>query len=396
MTTVTASWRLDRNATTRTLWTIFFASTALLAISVRFLSQIEQPAIKPYLFIITTLYVGAILIVLREYIKNKNTELLICAYNSDISIPRFFFKHQHIHFHEIKSVEKYYTPKEMLAVLVGRFDKSSIFIERRRFSSGQEFEEFVRFVDQLALTNRPVKTAEYIEAVSARREAENPSLMIFFTLVFLAIYLAFATSDIEKISDGVITRGALIKGALQISDFYRIPTSFFLHATPFHLGLNILTLAIIGRNINVILGRVRFINILFFSALSGSLFSLAFSAHSTVIGASGGLLGLFGAYFLVCIKHQRELPGSVSASGRAVWLVLALQFLFDATTSGVDIFSHIGGFLFGLLYASCALRRRTAANLNSSSLGEFRSAAIVTLLYVTGIIYFFALYFEFP
>jgi membrane associated rhomboid family serine protease len=304
-------------------------------------------------------------------------------------------KRQFVHFHEIKSIEKYFDSVKIIAVLIGRSNKSSIFIERRNFNSGDQFEEFVQFLAQFALKNHAKEAAADIAAVTARREAKDSSFMALIALSIFGTYVVLAAPGFESISEGAIIRGGLIKESLLTDQFYRFASSFFLHYTPFHLGFNILSLAIVGQYIDVILGRVRFINVLFCSAILGSLLSLAFSPYAAVIGASGGILGLLGAYSLVCIKYERQLPGSVSVSGRVILLVLVLQILGDVATEGGDIFSHIGGFFFGFLYAGLALHRRSVVKAAIASSAERCIAAGVTLAYGGGLIYFLGLFFAF-
>jgi membrane associated rhomboid family serine protease len=212
---------------------------------------------------------------------------------------------------------------------------------------------------------------------------------MFFT------YALLAAPNVGYISDEALVHGGLTKEALLISQLYRIPSSFFLHISPVHLGCNILGLAIIGRHIDVILGRVRFIHILFGAAISGSLLSFEFSSADIVVGASGGLMGLLGAYFLLSVKHHQYLPGSVSTSGKAISLTLALQLLSDLTSENVDIFSHLGGILFGILYASWVLHRRPLVSAALSSRSALGVAVTMTLAYATGLAYFFAINFAF-
>jgi membrane associated rhomboid family serine protease len=199
----------------------------------------------------------------------------------------------------------------------------------------------------------------------------------------------------HELSERALIHGGLIKESLRPGELYRIASTFFLHGTPIHLLINILSLAIVGRNIEIVMGRARFVTILLCAAITGSLLSLAYSAADTVTGASGGILGLFGSYCFLCLRHQRELPGSVAVSSRSVALALGVEIVGDLTASGVDIFSHIGGLLFGVLYTCWILRHRTTSDLGTPSIVETCVAATVAIAYIIGLLYFFAIHFAF-
>lgn len=390
MTSLTAAWRLNSKYTIRPLRTSVCVSTAL------FIMYLTSPTARSgstnwTLFVICSVYAGVLIGLLSKYLKSKRSAQTIYVTDGTLSIPRFVRNPHRIHLHEIKSVEKYSNSERNSAVLLGRFDKSPILIDRLGFATADEFDTFVRFVGECASANQSVEFADRAALIAARSGAKNQSTIILISLTWLAIYAL--TSGIKEINESAITHGALTKDALKIDELYRIASSFFLHSTPVHLGLNVLTFAIIGRNIEVIFGRIRLINILFLSAANGAVLSWACSSYSTVIGASGGILGLLGTYLLLCVRYQRSLPGSVSTSGRSILVALILQFLFDITTPGVDVISHLGGFLFGLVYACWILSSRSPINFGSASSAEFRVAVSASTLYVCGLAYFLFLYF---
>jgi hypothetical protein len=76
--------------------------------------------------------------------------------------------------------------------------------------------------------------------------------------------------------------------------------------------------------------------------------------------------------------------------------MLTLQILSDLMSEGVDILSHIGGFIFGFLYARLILHRHMAVNAAAFSFTELFAAVGLTLAYVSGLIYFFYQYFGVP
>jgi membrane associated rhomboid family serine protease len=395
MTTATASWRLNHSATTDALRAALLAGTGVFVLSVHKIITATAGDAKSYLLLALTLYVGVCMLLVHWYLRNRECDRSIRLYDGVLSIPRIVLKPQLVRVLEIKSVEKWVVSNKFFGVRVGRFNKGTVLIQRRSFGCESEFEDFALFLTQFPSVNQSAQSAEGIAVISARSDTTKSTPINVLALTLSFTYALLAAPNVGYISDEALVHGGLTKEALLISQLYRIPSSFFLHISPLHLGSNILGLAIIGRHVDVILGRVRFIHILFGAAISGSLLSFGFSSADTVVGASGGLMGLLGAYFLMSMKHHQYLPGSVSTSGKAISLTLALQLLSDLTSENVDIFSHLGGFLFGILYASWVLHRRPLVSAALSSPSALGVAVTMTLAYATGLAYFFAINFAF-
>jgi membrane associated rhomboid family serine protease len=144
-------------------------------------------------------------------------------------------------------------------------------------------------------------------------------------------------------------------------------TSLFLHANLLHLGSNMLFLWIFGNNIEDHVGAVRHLLFYLTAGIVALIAHIALQPDSAVpvIGASGAVAGVMGAYFVwfprapvatILLIFLRELPASVVLG---IWFVS--QF-FTGADSGVAWAAHVGGFAFGaaaglLVRASPALRR---------------------------------------
>jgi len=151
-----------------------------------------------------------------------------------------------------------------------------------------------------------------------------------------------------------------------------ILTSLFLHGGFMHLAGNMLYLWIFGNNIEDRLGHLRFT---VFYAACGLAAALAQALHapaSTIpmIGASGAISGVLGAYLLYypraritvviplgIILHTTRWPASLVLGG---WFALQVgsSLLADPTQPGVAWLAHIGGFVAGLVLAPLLLRSR--------------------------------------
>lgn len=152
-------------------------------------------------------------------------------------------------------------------------------------------------------------------------------------------------------------------------------TSMFLHGGWLHLAGNMLYLWIFGDNIEDRMGRLRFL--LFYLACGiAAVLAQALpepEGRTPMIGASGAISGVLGAYLLL-FPRARVLVlvplGFILKALRlpAVW-VLGLWFFVQLVSSlmapagegGVAFRAHLGGFVAGLAFAPLFLagRRRS-------------------------------------
>jgi membrane associated rhomboid family serine protease len=123
-------------------------------------------------------------------------------------------------------------------------------------------------------------------------------------------------------------------------EFYRLFTSMFLHAGILHLLLNMWALWILGRQLEGVLGPLRYLGIYLLAGLGGSVAVYLFSPLPPgSVGASGAIYGLFAAYFLVLRRLGRDAS--------AVIPVLVVNIIFTFTVPGISIAAHLGGLVTG-------------------------------------------------
>lgn len=148
-------------------------------------------------------------------------------------------------------------------------------------------------------------------------------------------------------------------------------TSMFLHGGLGHVLGNVWFLFVFGDHVEETLGRARFGFFYLACGLVAAATQIAIAPSSSVpiIGASGAISGVLGAYIVffprarvltfVPIFFLLEVPAFVYIF---VWFaleVLRASFALGASSAegGVAFFAHVGGFLTGLALAA-VLRRR--------------------------------------
>ena len=140
-------------------------------------------------------------------------------------------------------------------------------------------------------------------------------------------------------------------------------TSMFIHGGFFHLAGNMMFLWVFGDNIENLLGRVKFLVFYLATGAAAALshLMLNFDSQTPLVGASGAVSGVLGAY-LVTYPFNRvraliiffiitviELPAVLLLGAWFVWqLVQGLGSLALSSSVSVAFFAHVGGFVAGM------------------------------------------------
>jgi membrane associated rhomboid family serine protease len=148
-------------------------------------------------------------------------------------------------------------------------------------------------------------------------------------------------------------------------------TAMFMHGSWSHILGNMLFLAIFGKNVEDALGRLRYLGFYlaggFVATMTQTVMTLlagsAAAGRVPVLGASGAIAAVLGAYF-VLYPGSRVLTLVVVFLVRIpAWVFLGAWFLLQlveanfglfsagAGGGGTAFFAHVGGFLFGVFVA---------------------------------------------
>ncbi len=142
-----------------------------------------------------------------------------------------------------------------------------------------------------------------------------------------------------------------------------ILTSMFLHGSLLHIAGNMLFLWVFGNNVEDRLGKLKYILFYLLAGVAATYAqSYVFPSSATpLIGASGAIAGILGAYLLMFprarIRHLAlilfiPIFFDLSAAWSiGLWfLIQLLQGVGSVTTgTGVAYMAHVGGFLAGML-----------------------------------------------
>ena len=196
----------------------------------------------------------------------------------------------------------------------------------------------------LGMLQNGVKNLEEI-----RKEPATMALILINVLVFIAVEFTGTSQDAWHVLE---YGAAYTPYIIQNGEVYRLFTSMFLHFGITHLMNNMVMLGALGWNLELEIGKLRFIIIYFLSGIGGNILSLiaAISAGESAVsaGASGAVFGLMGALLYVVIANRGRLG---QLSGRGMIFMVVLSLYFGLTSSGVDNMAHIGGLICGFIFA---------------------------------------------
>ncbi|KPI38295.1 putative rhomboid protein [Cyphellophora attinorum] len=136
--------------------------------------------------------------------------------------------------------------------------------------------------------------------------------------------------------------------------WFRFIVPIFLHAGIIHIAFNMLLQLTLGREIEKLIGSIRFALVYFFSGIFGFVLGANFAGKAAAsTGASGALFGILAINLLDLIYHWQERYKPLR---ELMWLIAEIVVSFVlGLLPGLDNFAHIGGFLMGLVLGICIL-----------------------------------------
>ena len=132
-------------------------------------------------------------------------------------------------------------------------------------------------------------------------------------------------------------------------EWWRIVTGTFLHAGITHIALNMLSLYLVGKVTETLLGRWEYLGLYLTSGIVGATVSTAIHPEGLTVGASGAIFGIFGAVAGYALTHRRHLGDRFGRFLREFGGILLLNLLLGFAIPGIDMSAHIGGLIVGFI-----------------------------------------------
>jgi membrane associated rhomboid family serine protease len=165
-------------------------------------------------------------------------------------------------------------------------------------------------------------------------------MLILLNLAVYAVTAAQAGSIAQPGSAPLFQQWQLWPPAVAGGEWWRLLTSGFLHVSLAHVGLNMFMLWVIGRQVEVVLGHLRFVLVYFLSLVGGGVAVFLFST-TPVVGASGAIYGVLGGLAIAAFR--------LKISARSVLGLIMLNVVLSVVLPGISLLGHMGGLVVGAL-----------------------------------------------
>ncbi|WP_431293000.1 rhomboid family intramembrane serine protease [Pedobacter sp. P26] len=151
----------------------------------------------------------------------------------------------------------------------------------------------------------------------------------------------------EVITNAYLNIGANNRELVLEGQYWRLITHQFVHLGLSHLFFNMYALVYIGLMVEHKLGSAKFLITYLLSGICGGLVSLIFHKYGFMAGASGAIMGVFGAFMALILSKAFEKNANKSLLISTI-LVTAIMLL-NGINGKVDNSAHIGGLISGFV-----------------------------------------------
>lgn len=189
--------------------------------------------------------------------------------------------------------------------------------------------------------------ADAESAASSARFAEwvSSKAISGYTVTIAACIILVGLAQVLTGDEASIQAAGLVKQEVRRGQWWRLLTCALMHASFIHFWLNLLALLHFARIIEQTI-QSAFIPLVFlFAAACGSLFSLILYPNVTSVGASGGLMGLFGFMTVAVLFEQQKYPPKYLR--RLIEGIIFVALLGIAGFAFIDNAAHLGGLCGG-------------------------------------------------
>jgi len=179
--------------------------------------------------------------------------------------------------------------------------------------------------------------------------------------LWLIIGICVVIFIVSMVNPGAVYYYLGLQPAALASRPWTVLTSLFVHASPWHLIFNMLTLFFFGSYLGRLVGEAKFLIVFFAGGLLGNAFYILYafflgSPYTIAVGASGAIFALGGALAVMVPKTKVivfPIPAPIP-----LWAAILGGVVLISFWPGIAWQAHLGGLLFGLLAGFYFRRQR--------------------------------------
>lgn len=202
---------------------------------------------------------------------------------------------------------------------------------------------------------RIFQQAQFVQEIVSPRKSSPvvAALAISIVAVFIVtnIYRFFPSEQNVQLADQIMRFGWLEPKKVLAGEYWRLVTYLFLHKHETHCLLNVLGLYWFGRIAQNIFGTTRFLSIYFMAGILSGIAHSVLQPDTLAVGASGAVMGVFGAVAAGIYRLKDQLPQSMRRT-ELMWMggLAIMQIVLDRIVPQVAAFAHLGGIVAGVVF----------------------------------------------
>lgn len=224
---------------------------------------------------------------------------------------------------------------------------------------------------------------------SGRRGPAVKSVVMVLSCIFFPGMAAQLLNNqwLGGIYFSLFSQGYLRGDLVMSGQYWRVFSYLLLHANLSHLFMNLFGLVWLGRHVENVYGSGRFLIIFAGAGVASGILQMVLTPQEAAVGASGAVMGIFGASAAATLRLKDVLPAKVRKA-ELKWMtgLAVMQLGFDQFVNLVSSFhdkgeavriaswAHAGGMLAGFLLGYC-LPLRSFAKSPEKSISATGSAA---------------------
>lgn len=183
---------------------------------------------------------------------------------------------------------------------------------------------------------------------SMRSAIRGDAPVVTYSIIGLTVFVYI----LQFVTQQVVGAALVFAEPLISTEPWRMITPALVHSPSsiFHILFNMYSLFVFGPVLERMLGRWRFLALYVLADFGGQVLVLFLAPSSQVLGASGAIFGLLGAFFVI---HRRMGGNTIQ-----IVIVIVLNLAIGFIVPGIAWQAHVGGLLIGALVAFIYLMTR--------------------------------------
>ncbi|WP_044149978.1 rhomboid family intramembrane serine protease [Rothia mucilaginosa] len=187
----------------------------------------------------------------------------------------------------------------------------------------------------------------YRELNGGSSKAKGSFLARHWHITYTLILINVAMYGLQQIIPNrwMVNHGMMWWPYVQHGEYYRLISYGFLHSQndPMHLVWNMIYLFIFGVSLERMMGRWKFLFVYMAATVGAGLSVYIFAYYRGAVGASGGVYGLYGAFFVILLLRRQK------DTARLFILLIGIGVVQNLFTPHISHAGHFGGLVSGAL-----------------------------------------------